>query len=580
MTTLKTRAKKRKGMGVWPDSCIFGLFFLACTCVACIPVLLHPTYHIGDIPVGDKGTNLWNLWWVYYALITLHQSPLWSDLIFYPQGCDLRFHTLSLSNGLIALPLTAFVGPVVAYNVLFFLWTWLTGVFASLWARTFYLSRIAAAFIGFLAAFGPYRWSHIIHLNLFSTAFLFLGFYVFETFFLTRKNRYLVWFGLCWGIVAWTDWYYAIFTGMYFCLRWLSFMLVTPRSRERTKTILLGLIPLCFALFFAVVYFSPWYSPPVPTRVIDTVDVQYSIFWSMDILQIVFPPWILDQWGYVFAYGSEFLLHPGFMIFMFIAATFFSSTGQQESKEARLFLLVGACFFLLFSLGPVLKIAGTVSLGGFPFFLPAFVMEWIPYLTSIRVFSRFAYLGFLFLVAWSCLRFSTNKINTQKVSLILYSSLAIAMLLETGFSFPYMVKERPNDQILNLPAGPVLNIPYEPTSLSGLYLYQQTSHHQPLFVTEFSRLSQYKKDYLQKYIFLHRLHEYWLAEENRSDISMNGTFCQELMKSGIRTMIFLNGKSDVANQAKKDYIEQKCKECLKEIEIKTTRVDEIFNNFH
>ena len=96
---------------------------------------MHPTGHLAAPPLGDKGTNLWNLWWVYYALLEKHVSPLRCGMIFIPWGCDLRVHTLSLANGVLAMPLTGLLGPVITYNLLFLLWTWFTAVFAALWMR-------------------------------------------------------------------------------------------------------------------------------------------------------------------------------------------------------------------------------------------------------------------------------------------------------------------------------------------------------------------------------------------------------------------------------------------------------------
>src|SRR5271157_1732997 len=44
---------------------------------------------------GDSYQNLWNLWWVGYAVFTLHTSPYFTNMLFYPVGADLVTHTLS-----------------------------------------------------------------------------------------------------------------------------------------------------------------------------------------------------------------------------------------------------------------------------------------------------------------------------------------------------------------------------------------------------------------------------------------------------------------------------------------------------
>jgi hypothetical protein len=98
------------------DGVMFTLVFTVLSAVLCYPLLINPTGHLYSIPLADKGTNLWNLWWVYYALFERHVSPLWCDLVFYPWGGDLRYHTLSLVNGILAAPVTAVFGPVVSYG--------------------------------------------------------------------------------------------------------------------------------------------------------------------------------------------------------------------------------------------------------------------------------------------------------------------------------------------------------------------------------------------------------------------------------------------------------------------------------
>ncbi len=64
----------------------------------------------------DRIQNIWNLWWVKTALLDLHVNPFHTNLLLYPQGADLYFHTLNLPSTLMSLPVQLLAGPVAAYN--------------------------------------------------------------------------------------------------------------------------------------------------------------------------------------------------------------------------------------------------------------------------------------------------------------------------------------------------------------------------------------------------------------------------------------------------------------------------------
>src|SRR5689334_6106076 len=64
-----------------------------------------------------RGQNVRDLWWVKTALLAELASPFRTDMLFYPYGADLYFHTLNLPLGLITLPVQLLFGVVAAYNL-------------------------------------------------------------------------------------------------------------------------------------------------------------------------------------------------------------------------------------------------------------------------------------------------------------------------------------------------------------------------------------------------------------------------------------------------------------------------------
>ncbi len=129
----------------------YGLLSLIVT----YPLVLH----FGSATLGpqyaDRMQNEWNLWWVQKALFTQHSSPFHTDLLFYPQGADLYFHTLNLPLVILALPPAALFGLPVGYNSSVILALTLAGYAGWRLARYVIGPPAAAFFGGIIVGFNP-----------------------------------------------------------------------------------------------------------------------------------------------------------------------------------------------------------------------------------------------------------------------------------------------------------------------------------------------------------------------------------------------------------------------------------------
>ncbi|MDP8243100.1 MAG: hypothetical protein P9L94_03390 [Candidatus Hinthialibacter antarcticus] len=477
----------------WREASAWAGFFSLCTFALCVPVILNPSSHLADIPLGDKGTNLWNLWWVYYAVFERHVSPLWCDIVFYPQGVDLRFHTLSLANGLLAAPLTAIAGPNIAYNALFLLWTILTGAFASLWARGRGLGVFAAAFVGVIAAFSPYRFSHLIHLNLFSTACIFCAFWLCDRMVHSPNKISVLLFTLSWIWTALTDWYYAIFVGLY----WLLHLFFSIKKQNRQILASCAVLPaLCMGLLVYLYFFLGAANRPEIQP--DDVPIQIAAFWSLDLLHLLCPAWALDWLPINLASDSEFRLHPGLLVMLFGAWGVFSITTLKSKR----FLLTCAIIFFLISLGPVFKFGNApIVIFGVPLYSPTLLYGFLPMVDSMRVFTRFAFIGFAILSLFAAIKIErmTQTFSSKPLRYSLWVITIVILILESGWRFPTIQRYSPPQFVKQNLSGAVQEFPYAPSRLSGLHLYHQTFHHQPIAIVEFSRLGGYRNNYIRKY---------------------------------------------------------------------------------
>ena len=93
------------------------------------PLLLHLTTHAPGVPqwAFDESTFVWNIWQFKHALIDNLQSPLHSELIWFPLGIDLILYTYNFYHVLAAMPLALAVNLPFASNVTLLASTVLSG---------------------------------------------------------------------------------------------------------------------------------------------------------------------------------------------------------------------------------------------------------------------------------------------------------------------------------------------------------------------------------------------------------------------------------------------------------------------
>ncbi len=183
--------------------------FIALTCVMMWPLVRH----IADsaVPHQDVYFNMWRLHWIAHALAT-SPTNLFNGNIFYPEPRTLLFSDAMLVEGAVAAPLIWFgVRPVLVHNLMM-----LGAIVASaltMFALVRYLtrSRGAALLAGAIFAFAPYRFEHIMHMELQWTMWIPLAFLALHRTFDRGRVRDGV---LCGGAVVlqmFSSVYYGIF---------------------------------------------------------------------------------------------------------------------------------------------------------------------------------------------------------------------------------------------------------------------------------------------------------------------------------------------------------------------------------
>ena len=141
-------------------------------------------------PHQDVFFNMWRLEWFAHAVRT-QPAHLFDANIFYPETRTLALSDAMIVEGAVAAPLLwAGTRPVLVHNLLLFGAIALSG--AAMFALTLYLtgSRGAGMLAGIVFAFAPYRFEHLMHMELQWTMWMPLALWAVHRVFETGSVRY------------------------------------------------------------------------------------------------------------------------------------------------------------------------------------------------------------------------------------------------------------------------------------------------------------------------------------------------------------------------------------------------------
>lgn len=474
------------------------------TVLATWPVAQHLTTHVPGDPKepGDQWAYYWDLWWVKTALLDLGQSPLRTSLLHQPDGASLHFHSLCLGPSVLALPITATLGPTVGYNLL----VWLSFVLSAfgvyrlvLGLRGADVSREAAFLAGVVYAFAAYRFSRMMgHLDLLSTQWL-----PFAALFLLRSireggSRNAIGLGLLTVLTLLTNWYlgasFVLFVLVVLGARWAS-----AGSAEAR----LALRRVALPLLGAAVLTSPVWSGMLREggrggRLADPLGD--SLAHSADLLGFVLPSSAHPLWGREIATLRQHLFGPDendtentvFLGFVPLALAALAWR-RARSPEARAFAWTLVVFGVL-SLGPHLRIAGhEVRVLGHPLPMPYLALYHLPYGTLAHAPARFVLVAGLGLAVLAGLGAQRLMTAPGRPRWLLGALVALALFETAAVPYPLAEVRHPAaygrlSAAAGAAPGVLLEVPIPdwPAQLPQRMLYQ-TRHGRPVFGGYLSR---------------------------------------------------------------------------------------------
>jgi len=208
-------------------------------------------------PHQDVYFNMWRLEWFAHAIVA-QPSGLFDANIFHPEPDTLALSDAMIVEGAAAAPLIwTGLPPVLVHNLLLLGAIALSGVAMFALARYLTESRAAAIVSGIIFAFAPYRFEHIMHMELEWTMWMPLGFLMLHRLYDTGRMKYGAAVGGCLGLQMLSSIYYGVFLAVSIALAALLLMV-----RDRAVPLRVLLAPLsvgaAIAMVVSAIYARPY----------------------------------------------------------------------------------------------------------------------------------------------------------------------------------------------------------------------------------------------------------------------------------------------------------------------------------
>jgi hypothetical protein len=466
---------------------IFGYLVLAVGFT--YPVALNLTTHIPG--TGDALWFLWQLRWFKHAIVDLRQSPLVTDLIYYPLT-DVPVTWQTPINEFFTIPLQMATGVVLLYNLLFLSSFVLSGYFMYLLVARIVRRRDLAFVGGLIFAFCAYRGVRGVgHLSLLTTQWMPLCLLLL----INCWRRPTILRGLVAGLgvalVALSSPYYVAYfllpvalVGGLYVLIWRRPLLRRPSlwSAALAAVLTAGIIAFPFYVSFLDV-------DPEMTQVARNLgDSAYQ--YGADLLSWFLPSGEHPLWGrYTEGIYGQFTttnLMETTLFFGFVAPllAIVSATMRWPGRRQAAFWQILALLTWILAFGPVLHIQGQSVVGWMPYRL----FMALPGAYAFRIPSR---MGITTVVAATVLAMMVLQRWMKKRPGLPWRAIlavwSVVLLFNLVFQFPYptssvavppayeQIAQTPGEfAILELPAGELF------FGQMSRYMYYQTYHHKRL----------------------------------------------------------------------------------------------------
>jgi hypothetical protein len=432
-------------------------------------------------PAGDNLQYIWNMWWASNAFSQSGVSLNFSNYIFYPEGTSLYFHSFSFYNLGLTQLLSYAMSPIAAYNVAVMHTFVLGGLGAFLLARYFIKNSYIAVLCGYIFAFNPSHYAHALsHINIASIQFVPFFVLYFVRAVKERTRATLALAAAFFLLNALCDWTYMIFA-LYFMTFGYVYLMI------RRRRIFLGDVATKIGIVMgsALLILSPWLGKMVWLGLttpglageghdyfvgdlagLVTPDVQHPLAQS---------PLVQGLNQTYSGNLTEATVYLGISL-IFLIVINWKGTIRSSAKY-----LIAVIPFMLLTLGTTIHVAGK----SIPIILPYQVLEYVPFLGSVRAPSRHIVYVYLFLaiIVGMVVNAVYQRFRAGKyVSYLIVGIVALILVdfartanVSTAVSAPACYRSIPAVDA----SAAILDLPRDYVNVCRYMMYQ-TFHHHPL----------------------------------------------------------------------------------------------------
>ncbi len=377
------------------------LTFMLLTLALMYPVPLAPSSTIVAWTYGDNVQFVYITGWMAQAPL-MGQSPFVDPRLNYPADLTLAVTDIPYLAIVLTAPVGWLGGMILHYNMLIWLFTWLSGYTVYLWLISVTRSQIGAIVGGLAFLLTPYRvihsYGHLPYVATWSMPLFFWGLdatlrsgtmrwwlrallMLLVTFLLGSSSQYYLVMSLVLGIL------YALLT-------------LLPLLREQFTIAVVRGIPVAAGTLAGAVLGALPYLLLLDDNTLEQYEIEWTRSWSLDPINFILPYKDHPLWGDWFyqlrpePLWGEKTLYLG-IVALVLAVLAFAWRNYPHHWQ-RLVWLVLASSAAVLALGTDLHLNNMPVQQDNPVWLPAYYLAQLPFVDMMRVWCRFGVITILF----------------------------------------------------------------------------------------------------------------------------------------------------------------------------------------
>jgi len=469
------RNKKFQNIGLWV---LIGIFYLVLAVFFTWPLASNLSSSIiGQSDFTDGPFFLWNLWWVKEAIFSL-KNPFFTDFVYFPAHVNLTMHTLTLTSGLLSLPIQEWLGLVKSLNMILFFSMVATGLGMVALMKYLTGNRFIGMVSGVVFGFSPYLFSHLQagHFNLTMLWLIPLTVLFFYKILREKKIYNPIVFAILVALQSYLDLQVAVFNIFILVILLVGYGVLEAKNTFSRHTLLRLVLALALYLgLFALPYYlliKGFWSGSMASEIYNNGDLK--IIFGLNPLSPYFANENLKLTLRLIGSYRENVISLGFAA---MALSILAFIAVKRNLKEKIIYLIMAIAGVVLAMGPYIQFDQKVIYG---FHLPFFYLAKLPFFDAGIVPTRFIVIAYFAIAVLAGLTFFDLWVFTKRKKLLWLG--VILMVLATALvSFEYYCGQMKTDslsvspifeEIKNMP-GDFTVLPAISTARDGYY---QTVH--------------------------------------------------------------------------------------------------------